>query len=51
MLSAPVTTSARKAETHRPWPLLKMLFRIALRGEKGLQSRELTGSFWYPDKR
>jgi glycosyltransferase involved in cell wall biosynthesis len=45
-----VTTSARKAETHSRWDLAKMLFRMALRGEKSVKSRELT-AFWYPDKR
>jgi glycosyltransferase involved in cell wall biosynthesis len=45
-----VMTSARKAETYSRWEMIKMLTRIAIRGEKGLQTRELT-SFWYPDKR
>ena len=45
-----VTTSARKAESHSRWQVLKMLFRMALRGEKSVKSRELT-AFWYPDKR
>lgn len=45
-----VTTSARKAESHSRWEVLKMLFKMALRGEKSVKSRELT-AFWYPDKR
>jgi GT2 family glycosyltransferase len=51
MVDASVTTSARKAESHSPWNIFKMLVRILVRGEKGLKSRELTASFWYPDKR
>ena len=50
IVDAFVTTSARKANEHTPWALIKLLTRIAVRGEKGLKSRELT-SFWYPDKR
>ena len=45
-----VTTSARKAESHSRWQVAKMLFKMALRGEKSVKSRELT-AFWYPDKR
>jgi glycosyltransferase involved in cell wall biosynthesis len=45
-----VTTSGRKAESHSRWQVAKMLFKMALRGEKSLKSRELT-AFWYPDKR
>jgi glycosyltransferase involved in cell wall biosynthesis len=51
MVDAAVTTSARKAETHSPWAMIKLMARILARGEKGLKSRELTASFWYPDKR
>jgi len=31
--------------------MIKLMARILARGEKGLKSRELTASFWYPDKR
>ena len=51
MVDAPVLSSARKAETHSPWRVLKLLVRILVRGDKGLRSRELTSDFWYPDKR
>ena len=51
MVDAAVTTSARKTETHSLWATLKLLARILARGEEGLKSRELTASFWYPDKR
>jgi len=51
MVEASVISSARKAETHSPWTMVKLLARILVRGEKGLKSRELTASFWYPDKR
>ena len=50
VLRESVTTSARKAESHSRWQVLKMLFKMALRGEKSVKSRELT-AFWYPDKR
>ena len=51
MVDAPVTSSARKAETHSAWSMFKFLAKLLVRGEKGLKSRELTASFWYPDKR
>ena len=51
MVEASVTSSARKAETHSAWTMLKLVASILVRGEKGLKSRELTASFWYPDKR
>jgi len=51
MVDASVMSSARKAETHSAWTMIKLLARILVRGEKGLKSRELTASFWYPDKR
>jgi glycosyltransferase involved in cell wall biosynthesis len=51
MVEASVMSSARKAETHSAWTMIKLLAKILVRGEKGLKSRELTSSFWYPDKR
>jgi len=51
MVDAAVTTSARKAETHSPWTMIKLMATILVRGEKGLMTRDLTASFWYPDKR
>jgi glycosyltransferase involved in cell wall biosynthesis len=50
VLREAVSTSARKAQTHSRWEMVKMLAKIAVRGGKGVQTRELT-SFWYPDKR
>ena len=50
VLREPVITSARKTRSHSFWAMSKLMLMIAIRGEKGLKTRELT-SFWYPEKR